>query len=228
MDNRDKATFVDIWTDTYALYRQRVSPGMLELTFNALCRYSLDEVKRGISAHVKNPDTGQFAPKPADVIRHLQGSSQSASGEAWAKVDYAVRCVGHYRSVVFDDPKIHAAIVRLGGWQKVALTTEDEYPFLRNNFLKLYAGFTVQPPENFPHVLLGVAAHQNSLQSEFKRGKDVDQPALIGDKERARLVYHQGGAQGVTQIHHAGTQEFLDALTGPLAERLNHDRDAGV
>lgn len=212
MTPNDRAQFAELWVAAYAVYGKHVSDAMLDVVFSALSSYSLQDIRTGLSGHIKNPDSGQFPPKPADVIKHLEGNSQSAAGEAWAKVDYAVRCVGNYRSVVFDDPKIHAAIERLGGWVKVSMTSNEEYPFLQNHFLKLYQGFTVQPPTSFPRKMLGTCEHQNSQVSQFQRGKAKDEPALIGDPERARQVYQGGDDQGVAKITQDGTREFLELL----------------
>ena len=101
MTKNDRAQFAELWVAAYAVYGKQVSDGMLDVVFNALSAYSLKDIRTGLSGHIKNPDSGQFPPKPADVIKHISGNSQSSAGEAWAKVDYAVRCVGNYRSVVF-------------------------------------------------------------------------------------------------------------------------------
>lgn len=220
MNDQDRTQFQEVWTATYAMYRQRVSDSMLDLSFGALLPYSIEDVRRGITAHIRNPDTGQFPPKPADIIKHISGNSQSAGGEAWAKVDRAIRCVGNYRTVVFDDPKIHAAIDRLGGWQKISMTDEKEYPFLRNNFLKLYQGFTVQLPETFPRKLIGTCEHENSQHDSFMRGRSKNEPVMIGDPERARLVYQGGGEQGVAKIRQQGTQEYLESAIDNQVKRL--------
>lgn len=218
MNTSDAKAFDEIWSDAMRVYGRQIETRTTMMVFNALIRFSLEEVKTALSRHMTNPDTGQYPPKPADIVRLIRGSSQTGSGEAWAKVDYAIRCVGHYRSVVFDDPKIHAAIIRLGGWIRVAQTPGKEFPFLRNEFLTLYQGFTIQPPKDFPNKLIGACEHDNSLHDGFKRGKNKDQPALIGDAEKARLVYEQGGAQGVTEVNHVGTQAYLERLTDDIGK----------
>jgi len=220
MTNNERGQFAELWTAAYAVYGKSVSVPMLDVVFSALSSYSLHDVRTGLSGHIKNPDSGQFAPKPADVIKHVSGNSQSAAGEAWAKVDYAVRCIGNYRSVVFDDPKIHAAIERLGGWIKIATTDGQEYPFVQNHFLKLYQGFTVQPPQAFPRKLLGSCEHQNDQAASFLRGKADNQPVLIGDKDRARAVYQGGKDLGATRISQGDTQDFLDSPIGEQVARL--------
>lgn len=222
MNTNDLEAFDALWTQAYEIYGKRMEPRVVYMVFQSLIAFSIEDIERALARHMTNPDNGQFPPKPADIVRLLQGSSQSASGEAWAKVDYAIRCVGNYRSVVFDDPKIHAAIERLGGWQKIALTDEKEYPFLRNNFVKLYQGFTVNPPDSFPRKLIGTSEHENSQHSEFLRGRAREQPALVGDKERARLVYQGGGDQGVVQIHHDRTEQFLELAVDNDTKRLGN------
>ncbi|WP_405418698.1 DUF6475 domain-containing protein [Marinobacter flavimaris] len=220
MNINDMEAFDQIWTQTHEIYGKRPEPRVVYMVFQSLIAFPLADIEHALCRHITNPDTGQYPPKPADIVRLLQGSSQSASGEAWAKVDYAIRCVGNYRSVVFDDPKIHAAIERLGGWQKIALTDDKEYPFVRNNFLKLYQGFTVTPPDSFPRKLIGTCEHENSQQSEFMRGRSKEQPALVGDKEKARLVYQGGGDQGVVKIHNEKTEQFLELAVDEQTKRI--------
>lgn len=220
MNTNDLEAFGDMWAQAHEIYGKSPEPRVVYMVFQSLIAFSLADIERALSRHITNPDTGQFPPKPADIVRLLQGSSQSASGEAWAKVDHAIRCVGNYRSVVFDDPKIHAAIERLGGWLKVSMTDDKEYPFLRNNFQKLYQGFTAQPPESFPRKLVGTCEHENSQHSGFRRGRALDEPVMIGNAEKARLVYQGGGDLGITHIHQRGTQEYLESAIDSGVKKL--------
>lgn len=210
MTNNDLHAFDRLWQDAMSVYGKSVDTKVTYMVFQALVSFPLQDIELALKRHMTNPDTGQFPPKPADIVKHIRGNSQSSSGEAWAKVDYAIRCVGPWRSVVFDDPKIHAAIERLGGWQTVANSSGEEYPFVQNKFVKLYQGFTVQPPDTFPRVLIGTCEHQNSEDRTFRRGTANDAPALIGNKDRARLVYQGGKADmGIVAITHEDTAEFL-------------------
>lgn len=221
MTNTDKKEFGRIWIAAYAMYGKDMTQPMLEMLFSAMENYNLEDIRRGLSGHVKNPDTGQFPPKPSDVIKHISGSSQSSAGEAWAKVDYAIRCIGNYRTVVFDDPKIHAAIERLGGWVKITTLDGNEYPFIQNHFLKIYQGFTVNPPTKYPNKMIGACEHQNEQESGFLRGKADNQPVLIGDKEKARLVYEGGSVGGIAQVTQGQTQTFLETGIKAQLERIN-------
>lgn len=222
MTDDDREAFSKVWTAMekyYARSPERYLPDatMLKISFEALKAYSLAEIMHGLTAHIQNADTGQWRPRPADVIRHITGNSESRANEAWFKVERAIRSVGHYRTVVFDDPWIHAAIVRLGGWVKTAQVTDQELPFLRRSFLSIYRGFTVQPPEGHPAKLLGACEHQNQGLT-FERGKDTERPAVIGNVDRARLVYRQGGNAGAAITHHS-----FDALLEDVTHRLGAD-----
>jgi len=76
--------------------------------------------------HLMNPDTGQFLPKPADIVRMLGGRTLDRALMAWAKVDKAVRQIGTYESVVFDDALIHRVLHEMGGWVGMGQKTENE------------------------------------------------------------------------------------------------------
>jgi hypothetical protein len=60
------------------------------LWFRALAAHSLDEVRSGFDAHVRDPQRGRFVPTPADIIAQLQGLAEDdgrpGAEEAWAMV----------------------------------------------------------------------------------------------------------------------------------------------
>ena len=96
-------------------YGKTLSPAAIEIYWRALCAYPLDAVKAAIDSHVNNPDTGQYWPKPADLLRQLGGgTTQDRAARAWAKVERELRRMGAYASVVFDDPVIMIALADLG------------------------------------------------------------------------------------------------------------------
>lgn len=225
MDKRDEPEFFRHLKGCYELYGKRLSPIAMDLFLESLKPYALMDVCRALSAHVRNTDTGQFPPKPADVLRYLRGDSNSTGNEAWAKVDRAIRCVGHYRSVVFDDPKIHAAIEQLGGWIKVATTDADEYRFLPRRFQALYAGFAHAPPSQYPRKLIGAAEHHNQM-NRFQRGRANDQPAVIGNIDQARLVFQGGSEQATHPIRLIAGTDILNGVEKQMG--IDHEQETGT
>ena len=108
--------FHDGMVGVMSFYGKDLSRFALDVWWSALRNYDLAAVTQAFNRWLSNPDQGQFQPKPADVIKMLSGSTQDKAFAAWAKVDRAVRSVGAYASVAFDDPIIHRVIHDMGGW----------------------------------------------------------------------------------------------------------------
>ncbi|SCU75544.1 conserved hypothetical protein [Cupriavidus necator] len=184
----DAQRFNALMSDVYAFHRQDFSEFAGRIWWNAMRPFDFEAVADAINRHLVNPDSGQYLPKPADVVKMLQGSTQDAALVAWAKVDRGVRTVGTYRSVVFDDPLIHRVLTEMGGWIELGRKTEEEWPFVRNEFVNRYRGYRMrsETPDYPPH-LIGMAEAQNA-----KSGFQVEAPLLLGNPEAAAKVMRQG------------------------------------
>ena len=184
-DGQEEQEFITILAAAFAIYGRDVSPGIAELYWNALQRFDLEDIRKAISMHVQNPDNGQFVPKPADLIRCLEGTSGSAAMIAWSRVEKAIRHIGPYRTVVFDDPGIHAAISDMGGWISLNNVSLDELPFIAKEFEKRYQGYKMQGgPREYPRELIGIAQAENE-----QAGRNVESPVLIGERGKAEKLY---------------------------------------
>ncbi len=64
------------------IYGKALSPAAIDIYWNALQGYPLADVQRAIERHVNDPASGQFFPKPADLIRHLQPRPKAAATPA--------------------------------------------------------------------------------------------------------------------------------------------------
>jgi hypothetical protein len=165
-------------------YGKELSENVVDLYWNGLRDYDLGAVQRALWAHVRNPDTGQWMPKIADVAKVVQGRTDDQAAVAWSKVDQAVRRVGTYQCVVFDDPIIHRVVIDMGGWVYIGGKDESEWPFVAKEFQNRYRGYRMrdETPE-YPPVLIGMANAHNS-----KAGFRENPPILIGDERKAALV----------------------------------------
>jgi hypothetical protein len=141
MQQRDFDEFCEMLDLIAEQYGKTLSDGAKALYWQGLHDFDLSALKQAASRHLRNPDTGQFMPKIADFVRMLQGSTQDAALTAWAKVDQAIRRIGTYQDVVFDDPIIHRVIQDMGGWIGLGTKTEDEWPFVAKEFENRYRGF---------------------------------------------------------------------------------------
>lgn len=166
------------------------------LWWNALECYELIEVKRGLSRHVQSPDNGQFMPKPADVVRAIGGTTADNATTAWSKINKAVRIVGIYQDVAFDDPLIHAVLLDMGGWICVGSKSDSDWPFVQREFENRYRGYASRRviPE-YPPVLTGMATATNNTNRHQFRPELQDyrsKPVLIGSPEKAEAVMSGG------------------------------------
>lgn len=191
----DRKPFAQMLGAVASLYGRELSRDLLAIYWQALAPYDLAQVRRALDRHVRNPDAGQYMPKPADLLRMLDGTPTDAAMSAWAKVERAIRLVGGNESVVFDDPLIHRCIADLGGWIRLCETKTEDMPFRARDFQTMYAGFHGRrelPP--FPPALAGRFEAYNGAH-----GHAVDPPVLIGDQEACRAVL-AGGQTSHLQI----------------------------
>lgn len=87
MNSTDKTAFAGILVALSEIYGKVLSPPAIELYWNAIKGYPLADVQNAVNRHLNDPTTGQYFPKPADIVRHLQ-TAQPNDGhpgpdEAW-------------------------------------------------------------------------------------------------------------------------------------------------
>jgi hypothetical protein len=215
MIETDRKQFFALIGDVYAFYRQDFSAFAGNVWWEAMKPFDFRAVADALNRHCINPDKGQFMPKPADVVKMLQGSTQDAALQAWSKVDRTVRTVGNYRSVVFDDPLIHRVLTEMGGWVQLGTKTEDEWPFVRNEFVNRYRGYRERSDlPDYPPVLIGIAESSNQ-----QHGFQSEPPMLIGRPEEAERVMRLGTNKpmlGIAQMNAnaaAKTLRLVDSRT---------------
>lgn len=177
MRKSDGTKFKNMLLALAELYGRPVSDPVAGLWWDALKGYDIDAVETAFSRHLQSPDTGQFMPKPADIIRMLAGTSIDAAMVAWTKVDRAVREIGPYASVTFDDPIVMRVLQEMGGWIQLGDKRDDEWPFVGNEFRTRYQNYRSrgETPE-CPSRLLGLAEENGS------------KVVLIGNADRARQI----------------------------------------
>lgn len=203
MTPRDKREFAALMAALGDYYGRELSDAVIGMYWQGLERYDIAAVREALNRHMHNPDTGQFFPKIADISRMLAGTTQDAALVAWAKVDKAVRRVGTYADVVFDDPLVHRVLHDMGGWMALGTKNEDEWPFVAKEFENRYRGYRMrgERPE-YPPVLIGIAGAHN------RRGNHALQPPmLIGDRLAAQAVMNGGVDKPLIGLVSAG-QEF--------------------
>jgi len=193
MRNEERLSFYSLWTRACEPYGRNFVPTDqgLDFIFNALAGYEIQDIARALQAHAMNPDGGRFAPKPADIVRHLVGDTGSLAQQAWTKVLTAIERVGCYESIVFDCPLIMATVEDMGGWLELNRIMDSEVPFKQNEFCTRYRGYLNNPPRRHPRLFIGLADAENERAGHKKQ----TEPRLIGDPQRCLQVYQRGGSK---------------------------------
>lgn len=197
MRDSELSQFRQLLTDVMAYYGKDCTKFMLTVWWQALQSFDLEQVSKALQKHATDPERGQFAPKVADIVRALQGTTTDRAAMAWGKVFEAMGSVGAYQDVVFDDPAIHAVIEDLGGWPKVCRTEIAELSYLQHRFQEAHKAYTELGQFDYQRRLSGDRSPDHEFTS---RGIPVPRPVLIGDRERAIHVLKNGNAAGKTLI----------------------------
>jgi hypothetical protein len=202
MQQAEYKQFGEVMKATAEMYGKTLSPSSLALWWQAMRDLDLSAIQHALSQHINNPDNGQFMPKPADVRKHLSGTTSDAALFAWAKVLKACREIGAYTTVAFDDPVIMAVLSDMGGWVQLCHSTEDEQPFREKEFTAKYRAYKGRPADeiSFPGKLLGIIDAEN-----MPRGNGVQPVTLIGDPEVAQKVL-EGAKNSGLQISVSGKE----------------------
>jgi hypothetical protein len=206
MTAADRARFAAVLVGCAETWGRAMSGKAIEVYWQALREAgTIDAIEAAFWRHLRSPDSGQYFPKPADIIRMLDGTSLDASMVAWSKVEKAVRQVGPYASVSFDDPLCNRVLADMGGWILLCQKRDDEWPFVGNEFRARYKGYRSRDehPE-YPARLIGITEHEN------KQGATIESLVLIGDKDRAREVFAKGNEAPALGFQRLGAVKLLE------------------
>lgn len=105
MVEQDFKEFAEVLDDAFSLNPKwaRLDPRGKALFFKALEAYSIQTFRLAITAHIRDPNRGQFQPTPADIVAQVE-NNQSAKRpgveEAWA-VSYP--CISELETVVWTE-----------------------------------------------------------------------------------------------------------------------------
>jgi hypothetical protein len=201
MEKNDLSVFAKLMASLGELYGKSMSESLVELYWAALKRFELSAIQQAIKIHINHPERGQYMLKPNDVVRYLEGSTACQALQAWSKVIQAIKTVGQYDSVVFDDSLIHAVIQDMGGWIRLCKLQENELNFRAREFERRYEIYLLNKPDTYPKKLIGLLDIQNMAKG-FKPSK----PLLIGNEKQALAVYQglQNNNKVLTSILLAG------------------------
>lgn len=200
MIDDDNERFVAALVACAEYYGKDLSSAIIGIYWEGLKRYDWLAVMEALSLHMRDTDSGQFMPKISDITKLIDGSNEDSAMLAWSKLDMAVRSIGPYQDVAFDDPIIHRVVADMGGWVQLGTKTDDEWPFVARDFQARYRGYRKRDSVGqYPPVLIGITNATNR-----PNGYHDEAPVLIGNEQRARLTMQHGTAGPIHAIKRLG------------------------
>ncbi len=208
MKPTDRPRFAGLMSQLAETYSKPLTESTLTLWWTLMREHEMADIERAAHAHMMDPERGRFMPLPADIVRIIEGGGGDRAALAWSKVRDAVRSIGPYRSVVFDDPIIHAVIEDMGGWVRLGDMTTDEAPFRGKDFCERYKAYAVR--REVPQYA-GMLGGEHDMANRLQYADAILPPVLIGDHQRA-LAVRSGGASRVTEIRRVDVTHALKRI----------------
>jgi hypothetical protein len=169
VENQDSNRFKAAMTNISIIYDIKMDAQKASAWWEVLKRFSIDQVEQAIADHISDPDQGMFAPKPAHIIKQIEGTSkdQEQSAEqlaemAWAKILHEIGRIGAYGSLDMDDKIALMAVKAVGGWQKLCHSATDDLNWRKKEFFESYKVYQKTDPFLLPDHLSGIIESTNN------------------------------------------------------------------
>lgn len=219
MIDSEKSAFAELIAGVYAYHRAPISPAVIGVFWNGCKHWSLEQVRHAIDMLTRDAEAGKFPPKIGDMTRVLEGTHTDRSILAWGRTLEAMRSIGAYTDVIFDDPATHAAIEDVGGWPKLCRTSINDLGYVQTAFCKAHKAYVGRGTFDYPLLVSG----ERDADSVYEKyGVPIPTPALVGDPKLCALVYEGGKPNGKTPITFASFGA-LAALALPHRQPGNDD-----
>lgn len=177
MIDTDKKEFKGVMIATAEIYGNvEMTNIKLQMYFQTLSQLTMQEVKHGLSEHMKDPKHGTFFPKPADIIRHTKAKEVSAEDRAslaWMEISRQIQIKGAYGTLKLDDKQALAAVKNIGGWVSICHSTEDQFTWKEKEFRRAYETFERTPIELLPASLAGIEEMHNAKLESRKSLQNI-------------------------------------------------------
>ena len=129
----DRERLLTALAAVYAFYEREITELACQFWCDDMAPYPVEAVERAFAAHRRDPERGQFLPKPADIIRLLEGDSTQRAALAWAEALECARNGGAGYPRLPEATK--AALDSMGGMLALRRADDSQLPFLQRQFV---------------------------------------------------------------------------------------------
>lgn len=176
MNDSNKKEFSEIMLAMGEIYNKTLTKTLMGIYFDDLSNFSIDQILKSLKKHRLDPKQGQFFPKPADIMRNIDGERQTSEDRAmlaWMEVEQAIGRVGAYGSLNLEDKQALMAVKHMGSWQQLCHTDRDKLGFKRQEFIANYKALENTPLEALPNSLAGIEELSNQRLGEDNPADDL-------------------------------------------------------
>jgi hypothetical protein len=165
---------------------QEISPMKIKVYAQGLDDIPVEDIEKACKQIIRTRTTASF-PKVAEIREAIHGKISDKAILAVLTIENATS-KGHYCSIVFDDPYIHATIHALGGFEHICDISADteEWKFFKKDIERTYAAMTSkQLPVDVPLRLAGYYERTNAADG-YDLNENKPKVEYIGDLQKIR------------------------------------------
>jgi len=175
-----KQEFYGLFTILCETYNREATKSLCLSYYMILEHLKFEDFKSAIVTILSNRKYSSL-PMPADILEAINGSSDDKAMLALHELESAMSRVGAYNSVCFKDVNIMETVFRMGGWIKICRTNEDEWKFLKKEFMNIYKTLSKISFEA-PAYLVGIEQRDAESNGYFEDAQKAN-IYLVGFKE---------------------------------------------
>lgn len=182
MNENEKVQFIEILTGLGEIYEKKMSTVVLEIYWEALREYPLDDIKRATNNIVRTHKYATF-PKPAEFIEYIDPPQDAESKAELMTEEFYARFAGSgYESFEWQDPTLAMTVAHYGGWHSVLAQyphdNEKDAMFWMKDFKKTYVAFLRHPRKMSSLRMMGTLESDNMAKGFLtdERGSVIPLP----------------------------------------------------
>ncbi len=147
----DRKRLIQTLVGVYGFFDKELTEFAIRVWTDALAGLPIEAVEAAFTAHLKDPNAGRFLPRPADILRQINGDSEERALIAWGEVISAARSGGGRF-----DGATQQAIDSMGGMGRIRLAGEHENGFLQRQFVAAFKAYKAR--DEAPRLVLAEVA----------------------------------------------------------------------
>lgn len=178
MNSQDQNKFKELITVMSETYGEEFTPAKVKLWWNLFKPHSIEVFEQALYTHIACPDAGMFSPKPANLMKFINGTTkeneqlvEDRAEMAWACIELEISRIGSYGTLELEDKQAIAAVKSIGGWRQLCMSTYDQLVWKKKEFMSAYDTYERTPLEHLPNKLPGLielSEHKQEQQQGMK------------------------------------------------------------